>query len=285
MIKILICVVLLLLLGVWVYLESTGFVVEKYNLTVDKKLDKDIHFVMISDLHDVDHGKKNKVVADAIRQINPEFVIFAGDMITASHSEGPIYEAVIEFIRDLSKDYTIYYGLGNHEVRIKECTEDYSGRFDKLKSDLGDAGVELIDNSSVLLDNLGIRIFGLSVSMDYYKRLRDNRIPDGYINDAIGNADNDNISILIAHNPVFYEEYIKWGADLILSGHLHGGIVRIPFLGGVISPQLKLFPKYDSGVFQDGKTTMLVSRGLGFHSIPIRINNKSEICDVYVKGR
>ena len=93
----------------------------------------------------------------------------------------------------------------------------------------------------------------------------------------VGKANRDRFQILLAHNPVYFEEYARWGADLVLSGHVHGGIVRLPFLGGVISPAFTLFPKYDGGKFERGDSTMLLGRGLGTHTLPVRMWNPGEI--------
>lgn len=87
-------------------------------------------------------------------------------------------------------------------------------------------------------------------------------------------------NILIAHNPDYFEEYAKWGADLVLSGHVHGGIMRIPFLGGVLAPSYRIFPKYDGGVFKEGKSVMLLGRGLGSHTIQLRFFNPAELYEV-----
>jgi len=86
---------------------------------------------------------------------------------------------------------------------------------------------------------------------------------------------------LIAHDPDYFPKYADWGADLVLSGHVHGGMVRVPFWGkGVVSPNVRLFPKYDGGEFTIGKSRMLLSRGLGMHTIPIRLFNPGEILEV-----
>lgn len=82
---------------------------------------------------------------------------------------------------------------------------------------------------------------------------------------------------MIAHNPEYFPAYAEWGADLVLSGHVHGGLMRLPFLGGVIAPSMKLFPKYDGGVFEEHGSTMILSRGLGTHTLPIRIFNPGEL--------
>lgn len=92
-------------------------------------------------------------------------------------------------------------------------------------------------------------------------------------------------TILIAHNPVFFETYANWGAELIVSGHLHGGIIRLPLVGGVLSPQVSFFPKYDKGLFKKGSSVMAVSAGLGKHTIPVRLWNPAELLIINLKNK
>lgn len=99
----------------------------------------------------------------------------------------------------------------------------------------------------------------------------------GYLEDTLGRMDTNYYNILLAHNPAYFEDYAKLHPDLVLSGHVHGGLVRLPFLGGVISPALKLFPKYDGGKFVQGDSTMILSRGLGIHSVEFRMWNPAEL--------
>ena len=98
-----------------------------------------------------------------------------------------------------------------------------------------------------------------------------------YLEETLGPASKEKYQILLAHNPDYFENYAQWGADLVLSGHVHGGIMRLPLLGGVISPTLLLFPKYDGGLFKKGSSAMILSRGLGTHTLPIRIFNPGEL--------
>ncbi len=93
----------------------------------------------------------------------------------------------------------------------------------------------------------------------------------------LGAAGKDCFNILLAHNPEYFKEYQEWGADLVMSGHVHGGIARLPLLGGVIAPSLQLFPAYDAGLFQRGKSHMVLTRGLGTHHIRLRFFNIPEI--------
>ena len=90
--------------------------------------------------------------------------------------------------------------------------------------------------------------------------------------------------ILLAHNPVYFDTYAAWGADLTLSGHLHGGIIRIPGIGGLITPQAQLFPKYDRGLISVNGKYMVVSAGLGEHTVPIRIFNPPQLILITVEG-
>jgi predicted MPP superfamily phosphohydrolase len=102
-----------------------------------------------------------------------------------------------------------------------------------------------------------------------------------YLPSLIGESSREDYQLLIAHNPLYIKNYAEWGADLVLSGHLHGGMMRLPGIGGVLSPQAKFFPKYDAGQYHYQKSQLIVSRGLGSHSIMPRIFNIPEL--VYVK--
>ena len=107
------------------------------------------------------------------------------------------------------------------------------------------------------------------------------RWPTEYLPGILGQPSEEYFNILIAHDPDYFPKYADWGADLVLSGHVHGGMVRVPFWGkGVVSPNVRLFPKYDGGEFTIGKSRMLLSRGLGMHTIPIRLFNPGEILEV-----
>ena len=95
--------------------------------------------------------------------------------------------------------------------------------------------------------------------------------------EVLGCVDPKPFSILLAHNPEYFKEYADWDPDLALSGHVHGGVVRLPFLGGVIAPSLRIFPHYDAGLFEEYGHKMILGRGLGMHTLPIRIFNPGEL--------
>ena len=256
----------------------------EYDLHTDKNIGSTVSFVMLSDLHDTDVTHDgNKKLIESIDKIAPDFVILAGDMITSYSKTNDNSNVTFDFLKELSGKYKVYYGLGNHEQRYKAEPDKFKGKYDELVKYVTELGIEFL--SDTYSDSAGnnIRIYGYDIPIENYRRGVRTKLPDRVIKDTLGRADHDRYNILIAHTPDFFDDYVDFGADLVLAGHLHGGIVAIPGIGGVISPQLRLFPQYDSGSFTENNTTMIVSRGIGWHSVPIRIFNKAEIVSVTIR--
>ncbi|MCR5356796.1 MAG: metallophosphoesterase [Lachnospiraceae bacterium] len=276
-------IVVLLLLVLFVYRESKGFKVVRYSF-VNGKL-KVGHFKMafISDLHDCELSAGNKDVLAAIDEEAPDAVIFAGDMVTSSLEPGYHDSKALKFIKAVAEKYPVYYGIGNHEEKLRRCPEVHPGEFEKLLGRLREIGAPLLIDEKASAEEAGVDFYGLDLEHDYYRRFKTRHFPDDYLERKLGKNDTSKVSVLIAHNPEHFSQYAAWKPDYVLSGHVHGGIVSLPFLGGVISPQLKLFPKYDAGVFEEGGSVMILTRGLGTHTVPIRIFNKAEvvIIDLY----
>ena len=88
---------------------------------------------------------------------------------------------------------------------------------------------------------------------------------------------NDGFTLLLSHRPELFDTYVDQDVDLVLSGHAHGGQFRLPFIGGLVAPNQGLFPEYDAGIYTEGNTNMLVSRGVGNSILPFRINNRPEV--------
>lgn len=218
-------------------------------------LTKECRFVLISDLHNKVYGKNNDKVMEAVRKINPDFIILAGDLVTSKASED--MTPGIELVKALGREYRIYYGLGNHESKLRQCPDKFDDKFDRLMDGIKDKNVFLLDNTSVDIPEYQIRVTGLDLDLKYFAHFRIRKMEDGYLQKTLPKYDKSKCNILIAHNPDYFEQYARWGADLVLSGHVHGGIMRLPFLGGVIAPSYKIFPKYDGGVFKSENATML----------------------------
>ena len=279
----LIAAVILLLIIWFVYKESKGFRIVRYSFVNGKLKTDHFRFALIADLHDYDHGNGNEEVLKALDAEAPDAVFFAGDMVTSSMEPEYHSGVALEFIRAVASKYPIYYGIGNHEEKLRRCPDDFPGEYDKYVNALADIGVRMLINEKVSIDDKGINVYGLDLEHEYFRKLKTRWMPDDHLEKKFGKCDPDRVSILLAHNPEQFPVYAKWHPDYVLSGHVHGGIVNIPFLGGVISPQLKLFPKYDAGLFEENGSTMILSRGLGSHTIPVRVFNKAEvvIVDLY----
>ncbi len=244
-------------------------------------LSKECRFVLISDLHNKVYGNKNDKVIDAIQKINPDFIILAGDLVTSQVSED--MTPGIELMNALSRRYRIYYGLGNHESKMQKDTGRFGDKFDRLMKAVSGKNMYVLQNASIDLPEYNIRVTGLDLDLDYFAHFKIRKIRDGYLQETLPGYDSRKCNILIAHNPDYFEDYARWGAQLVLSGHVHGGIMRLPFLGGVIAPSYKFFPKYDGGVFRSGASVMLLGRGLGSHTLPFRFFNPAELCEVVLK--
>lgn len=275
MIGILLAVVLFFVIVM--IIDGNRFVVREYTLKSDK-IDKEYTVALLADLHNRTYGKENEKLLERIDDIRPDRVLCAGDMLTAR--PGKTFDAALSFMKHLASDYPVYYGLGNHEYRMNLYREDYGDAYERYMGALKDAGIHVLDNESVTEGEFAFT--GLTIERKYYKRFQKNVLEKDYLPSVIGEPAQDKYQILLAHNPEYFEEYAEWGADLVVSGHVHGGIMRLPVLGGVISPKLVLFPKYDGGLFQKSNTTMVLSRGLGMHTLPVRIFNPAELVVIHL---
>lgn len=267
---------IIVIVCLWVMLYDTNrFVVTEHRFA-DSAIRKKCRAVVIADLHNKSYGRKNERLLEAIREQKPDFVLVSGDVLTAK--PGKSLDVAIDFITELAKEYPIYYGNGNHEHRLKLYPKKYGEMAETYDKALGELKVTRLVNANISLEEYGITVYGSEIDRFYYKRFGIQPMDNSYLFDILGKPKEDTYNILLAHNPDYFPQYADWGADLVLSGHVHGGMVRIPLWGkGVVSPNVRFFPKYDGGRFDRGRTTMLVSRGLGMHTIPVRIFNPAEL--------
>ena len=151
--------------------------------------------------------------------------------------------------------------------------------------DLKNGGVQVLHNETAWfwIDGEKVAVTGYELPWEYYRRFSRRHPSVVGMERSIGKRKQDAYQILLTHNPVFFEEYAAWGADFTFAGHLHGGFIRLPYFGGVISPQFQLFPKYDHGLYQMDTSSMVVGAGMGNHSGLFRINNPTEIVTVRIK--
>ena len=243
----------------------------------------DFKIVQLSDFHSNGYKDTTDIIINKIENINPDIVVMTGDMV--SWEIGNIDE-LEKLISSLSINYPIYYINGNHE-QLLEITnlKEYNEFLSKIKS----LGVTYIKNNfvEIIRDGQSINLYEIDIPLMEGNGLyvKEGELDDDYINSKLSNIKSNKFNILLAHNPLFIDEYSSWGADLVLSGHIHGGIIRIPIVDvGVLSPEKKFFPKYDSGEFKVGDTTMIVNRGIGTSSIKLRVFNNPEISVITLKS-
>lgn len=254
-------------------LDGNRFRVVSYEIS-HEKIKKPYTFVVLSDLHNKVYGKNHEKLIRAIEKEQPAGVLIAGDLLTAKPGY-PLHLA-LDLLEQLAPKYPIYYGMGNHEARLFLYPEVYGTMGADYEEKLKGLGISLLRNESKSLGE-DLVITGLDMKREYYKRFKKTTMTTEYLKKTLGEKNKDKFQILLAHHPDYFQEYSSWGADLVLSGHVHGGMVRLPFLGGVISPALRLFPKYDGGSFEEKESRMILSRGLGMHTIPVRLFNPGEL--------
>ena len=269
-------IVMAAIILIWVMLyDSNRFVVREHKIS-DKRIKKTARAVVLADLHNKRYGRENEKLLEAIRQQKPDFILVAGDLITAK--PGKSLKPAIEILKELVKIYPVYYANGNHEYRLKLYPKTYGNMAQEYGQALEELGIDPLVNSHAVLAEYGLAIYGAEIDKKLYRRFRIPQMSEDYLSSILGQAPKDMYTILLAHNPDYFPQYAAWGADLVLSGHVHGGVARVPLLGkGVISPGLRLFPKYDGGIFHEGESTMVLSRGLGMHTIYIRLFNPAEL--------
>ncbi len=255
-------------------IDCHRFVVRSYEVP-STKVKKDIRFVLLSDLHSVSFGKDNGKLVEAVKDLNPEGILIAGDMFTSRVGEHT--DTALALLEKLSGICPVYYANGNHEQKVKESPSEFGGLYEDYVKKLSSFGITLLENDSVDLEDLNIRIFGLELPFRYYRKFRRIHPSKEEIDTLIGTSGEDVCNILIAHNPEYFADYASWGADLTVSGHVHGGLMRLPLLGGVVSPKFTLFPRYSGGIYRIGERSMVLSCGLGTHTLPIRIFNPGEV--------
>ena len=211
-----------------------------------------------------------------LSQTDPDVIVITGDLIDSRKTD---IEIALEFARQSIKISPVYYVSGNHEARVRE--------YEDLKMGLAEAGVVILENQKVRITRGGESITLMGIDDPSFQE-------DYLFGDAESVArqvitdlqnESDGYTVLLSHRPELFDLYVDTGMDLVLSGHAHGGQFRLPFIGGLVAPNQGFFPEYDAGLFNEGRTTMIVSRGVGNSIIPIRFNNRPEIILVTLSNR
>ncbi len=268
--------ILLILFG-FIYLSNEKITISKI-MVISNKIPKNFDEVVIcqiSDLHNEEFGENNNKLIAKINNVDPDIIVITGDLIDSNRLE---MDVAIDFISNIKSIAPIYFVPGNHESNISE--------YELFKNMLTENNVIILDNKvhKLSLGNDTINLVGIEdPTFSFHPSLSESERINSVLKDL--DYDKDKFTILLSHRPELFKVYVENKVDLVLTGHAHGGQVRIPFIGGVISPNQGLFPRYDSGMFKEKNTQMYVSRGLGNSVIPLRINNNPELVVITLESR
>lgn len=265
--------------------ELRDFRVTKYRICSQKLngIKKEKKIIFLSDLHNRMYGEENERLLESIRNQHPDLILIGGDMLV--RKDGNFYDKTVHFLAKLPGICPVYCANGNHEQKLKELPDKYEQSYEEYKKALTASGIHMLENASetVKLDEVPVKLSGLEIPLGAYARFGKKELSLKEITDRIGEH-GDDYQILLAHHPGYMKEYLAYGADLILGGHYHGCVVQLPGIGGVISTNFTLFPKYSGGIYQEGEQTTVVSRGLGTHSVPLRLWNWPELIVLELSG-
>lgn len=249
--------ILLIAVGViaWVIwantaLESNAYIVRETNLP------SGFDGFVIAHITDF-HSQKRmiKSVIQMLKDAPPDIICITGDLLDSRSKD---VDAAIDFARQAAEIAPCYYVTGNHEARVSEDLRN------TLLEQLAACGVTLLNDREVILERNGSHI---SLAGHFWGKT-----------DNVGSISQfDGYRILLSHQPESFDDYAAGNYDLVFTGHTHGGQFCLPFVGGVYAPGQGLFPQYDAGLFSEGSTDMIVSRGIGNSSFPLRFNNRPEV--------
>lgn len=274
--KFLICACAVAVAGAaYLWWGNNSLTVSNYTVTspdITKSFDG-FRIVQLSDLHNKDFGGR---LSRKVETLSPDIIVITGDLIDSRRTDISVAE---KFIKELKPVAPIYYVSGNHESRI----EEYSA----LRKMLQANGVEVLDGKTVQIEKGGetVTLTGIDDAMFFGSGLLDERkIVFSHKLKELSENKGSGFSVLLSHRPELLEIYAECGFDLAFTGHAHGGQIRLPFVGGILTPNQGFFPEYDAGEFRKDNTTMIVSRGLGNSVFPFRIGNRPDIVLCELKG-
>ena len=249
----------------------------------NKNVKSDIKIVHISDMHLHYFGKDNKTFLKKIEKEKPDLIFVTGDMCCFSDENLKIVNKDSKSIYDMNMKYVIetlnlirpiaptFFCLGNHE----HVFEKFDISLSRFKQTLGNIGVNLLINEFISFNINDNQINILGADNSYYQ--------DIYINELVENFEKlDGVKIILDHYPTNFSlngrfSYCNFDIDFVFSGHEHGRQIRIPFIGSLYSHYEGLFPTYAEGIHTENNSTLIVSRGLGNSTFPIRLFNLPEL--------
>lgn len=270
---VLIALIVIILASVYLYWGNNSLSVGKYTVSPENLPESfdGYRIVQISDLHNKDfHGRLIK----KIRSFAPDIIVITGDILDSYHTKPQV---AAEFAENAVEIAPVYYITGNHESRLEIYSE--------FRKTLENIGVTVLDCKGVTLEKNGGEIFLAGMDdLTFFGStvLNEDTVIFAEKLNALAEEKGERTGILLSHRPELFDVYVQSGFELVFTGHAHGGQIRLPFVGGILTPNQGFFPEYDAGLFEEENTNMIISRGLGNSIFPFRIGNRPEIvvCDL-----
>ena len=257
-------------LGFWLQWADNAIEVTQYTVESERLPSAfgGFRIAQISDLHNDTLTDNNDSLVAFLQREQPDIIVVTGDLIDCRTPDEAVCLHVIERIVRIAP---VYYVNGNHEAALYKT-------YPQFEKDLRNLGVIVLNDEAVLLERSGQSITLLGLADPNQSTLTDIQRMD-----LIAEYTQDGFTVVLCHRPELFASYCAAKADIVLTGHAHGGQVRLPIVGGLYAPGQWLLPEYDAGMFTDGQTQMLVSRGIGNSLFPLRINNRPELPIVTLK--
>ncbi|WP_028562938.1 metallophosphoesterase [Paenibacillus pinihumi] len=251
--------------------ENNALTVTNFNISSAKlpKGAENYTIVQLSDLHSKSFGNGQQRLVSKVQTQHPNLIVITGDLVDSKRYDE---ETSLTLMKELTQLAPVYFVTGNHEW--------WSGRYEELEKKLELLGVHVLRNRSemIQLGEGSFRIIGIDdPAIERMSYDEQDLVASELRSSLEGDEESKDFMLLLSHRPELFPVYEKYGMDLVLSGHAHGGQVRLPFIGGLVAPNQGFLPKYDAGQYTGEGTTMIVSRGLGNSIIPQRLFNRPEI--------
>lgn len=265
---------------IFLYLQNNLIQVTKLKLELENLPNGfyGYRIVHLSDLQGKTFRKNNIPLISKIKNAKPDLIVISGDLINADYFDE---EQLIKLMTKLNEIAPVYYVTGNHELASKD--------FPTLSKKLTEKNINILRNSNATIKRNGdvINLTGIDdpIDTEIYRNNSNKKTLTKELEKALSKDSIPRFTILLSHRPEQFTLYANYNIDLIFSGHVHGGQIRLPIVGGILSPNQGFFPKYTSGKYFEKNSTMILSRGLGNGSFPIRLFNRPEIVivDLYSK--
>lgn len=264
-----------MLFGLYIYKENTtiGVTFVEFEASGLPESFNYYRIVQLSDIHDAEFGENNLDLVNKVKVLSPDAIFITGDFIDRNRYN---LEQSLEVVKQLHEVAPFYYVTGNHEISTND--EEH------IKTELTQLGVHVLSNESMTIDKgKGEQIAIGGIEDPLASNLNEKKYIEQVIDKTFKDVPEDMFKILLSHRPEQFDVYVDRQVNLVFSGHAHGGQIRLPGFGGLVAPGQGWFPKYTSGVHQEDKTSMIVSRGLGNSIVPIRVFNRPEVIVVTLK--